>query len=162
MIRTLILASYRCLESLPNPTPPPLAQLHRTWALVHVKEYVWIVHALVLNTLVALSDETTGVFRLFHPSTKVHLPPFVDDFHLNIEAILDYEAFVSILAYLPHLSFGGLLGMVYELLWDCFVLDDFVSGFDLFFEVCGHIVWGHVPPSISCLFFTSWFFMLGK
>jgi hypothetical protein len=69
-----------------------------------------------LNTLVALSDETTGVFRPFHPPTKVHLPPFVDDFHLKIEAILDQEAFVFALAYSPHLSFGGLLGMVYELL----------------------------------------------
>jgi hypothetical protein len=43
--------------------------------------------------------------------------------------------------------------MVYELLWDCFVPDDFANGFDLFFEICGHIVRGHVPPSISCLFF---------
>jgi len=57
-----------------------------------------------------------GVFRLFHPPTKVYFPPFVDDFHLKIEATLDQEAFVSALAYSPHLSFGGLLGMVYELL----------------------------------------------
>ncbi len=43
------------------------------------------------------------------------------------------------------------LGMVYELLRDCFVLDDFVNGFDLFFEICRHITHGHVPPSVSCL-----------
>jgi hypothetical protein len=29
--------------------------------------------------------------------------------------------------------------MVYELLQDCFVLDDFVNGFNFFFEVYGHI-----------------------
>jgi hypothetical protein len=69
-----------------------------------------------LSTFVALSDETTGVFRLFHPFIKIHFPPFVDDFHLKIEATLDQEAFVSTLVYSPHLSFGGLLGMVYELL----------------------------------------------
>jgi hypothetical protein len=44
---------------------------------------------------------------------------------------------------------------VYELLQDYFVLDDSTSGFNLFFEVCGHIAWVHVPPSLSCLFFTS-------
>jgi hypothetical protein len=45
--------------------------------------------------------------------------------------------------------------MVYELLRDCFVLDDFVSGFDLFFEICKHIAHGHVHPSISHLLVAS-------
>ncbi len=52
--------------------------------------------------------------------------------------------------------------MVYELLCDCFVLNNFVSGFDLFFEVCGHITQGHVPPSVLHLLFTSWFIVLEK
>jgi hypothetical protein len=30
-----------------------------------------------------------------------------------------------------------------------------MSGFDLFFEICGHIARGHVPPSISHLLSTS-------
>jgi hypothetical protein len=58
--------------------------------------------------------------------------------------------------------FNGLLGMVHELLQDCFAQDDFVSGFNLFFEVCGHIVQGHVPPSISHLFFTFQLLVLKK
>jgi hypothetical protein len=41
--------------------------------------------------------------------------------------------------------------MVYELLWDCFVHDDFASGFDLFLEICEHITCGHVLPSVSHL-----------
>jgi hypothetical protein len=41
--------------------------------------------------------------------------------------------------------------MVYEFLWNYFFLDDYVSGFDLFFEICRHIVHGHVPPLVSCL-----------
>jgi hypothetical protein len=45
------------------------------------------------------------------------------------------------LNYSPRLSFGGLSPMVYEFWQDCFVLNDFMSSFDLFFEVCGHI--GH-------------------
>jgi hypothetical protein len=39
--------------------------------------------------------------------------------------------------------------MVYELLQDYFVPDDFASDFDLFFKVCGDIVRGHVPPLVS-------------
>jgi hypothetical protein len=45
--------------------------------------------------------------------------------------------------------------MVYELLRDYFVPDDSASGFDLFFEICKHIVHGHVPPSISRLLVAS-------
>ncbi len=52
--------------------------------------------------------------------------------------------------------------MVYELLWDCFVLDDYASGFEFIFKVCGHIVHGHVPPSVSHLFATSQLLALQK
>jgi hypothetical protein len=40
---------------------------------------------------------------------------------------------------------------MYELLWDCFVPDDFVSGFEFFIEICEHIIHGHVLPSLSQL-----------
>jgi hypothetical protein len=56
-----------------------------------------------------------------------------------MEVILDQKAFTFALAHSPHLSSNGLLGMVYELLQDYFVLDDFGNGFDLFFQACGHI-----------------------
>jgi len=38
------------------------------------------------------------------------------------------------LVHSSRLSFGGPLGMVYELLQDCLVPNDFVNGFDLFFR----------------------------
>ncbi len=41
--------------------------------------------------------------------------------------------------------------MVYELLQNCFVFNDSINGFDLFFEICKHIVCGHVHPSVSRL-----------
>jgi hypothetical protein len=44
---------------------------------------------------------------------------------------------------------------VYELLQNYFVLDDFISDFDLIFEICEHITHGHVPPLVSHLFITS-------
>ncbi len=108
-----------------------------------------------LNKLATPFDETIRVFCFFHPLVEVDLPPFVDDFHHEIKVTLDWEAFISTLVHSPRLFYNGLSCMVYELLQDYFVLDDSTSGFNLFFEVCGHIAWVHVPPSLSCLFFTS-------
>jgi hypothetical protein len=94
-----------------------------------------------------------GVLCLLHPLAEVDFPPFVDDFHPEMKVILDNEAFISSLVHSPRLSSNGLLGMVYELLQDYFVPYDSISGFNLFFEECGHIVQGHVPPLISHLLF---------
>jgi hypothetical protein len=52
--------------------------------------------------------------------------------------------------------------MVYELLRNCFVPDDFANDFDQFFEIYGHIVRGHVPPYVSHLFVASWLLTLDK
>jgi hypothetical protein len=56
-----------------------------------------------------------------------------------MEVILDRKTFISTLACSPRFSFSGLLYMVYELLRNYFVINDYASGFDLFFEVCEHI-----------------------
>jgi hypothetical protein len=151
IIRTLALASCKCLESIPNPTSLLLKQLCRTWALVHIRECARTICTLVLNTLVAPSNETTRVLRLFHPLAKVDLSLFINDFHLNMKVILGQEAFVYVLVCSPRFSYNGPLHMLYELLWDCFVPNDFVNGFKLSFEICEHIAWNHVPPLILCL-----------
>ncbi len=70
----------------------------------------------------------------------------------------DYFRSISICFFLglfTMLFFGGLSSMVYELLRNCFVPYDFGSGFDLFFEVHGHITQGHIPLLILHLFFAS-------
>jgi hypothetical protein len=46
-----------------------------------------------------------------------------------MDLILDREAFISTLTRFPHLSSSDPSSMVYQLLWDCFVLDDFANGF---------------------------------
>jgi hypothetical protein len=68
-IETFVLVSHRCLESTPNPTPPPSIRLCLAQALAHVGEYVQVVCALVPSTPTAPSDEITGVLHLFHPPT---------------------------------------------------------------------------------------------
>jgi hypothetical protein len=45
--------------------------------------------------------------------------------------------------------------MMYELLQDYFILNDFGNGFDILFKVCGNVAHGHVPPSVLCLFVAS-------
>jgi hypothetical protein len=139
----------------PNPTPPPLMQLRHARALVHVAKYVRTMRALAPNTLVAPSTKTIAAFHHLHPLSEVDLPPFINDFHLKTNLVLDKETFIFTLTHFPHLLSGGPLGMVYELLWDCFDPNDSTSGFDFFLKICGHVALGHVLPSISCLLVTS-------
>ncbi len=56
--------------------------------------------------------------------------PFVNDFHLETNLVLHKEAFFFTFTRSPHLSSNGPLGMVYELLSNCFVLNNFFNGFD--------------------------------
>jgi hypothetical protein len=93
MIRTITLTSCKCLESTPNPTPPPLTRLHDAWAFVHVREYIQAIHALIANTLVTPFDEILKILCFLHPLVEVDFPPFVDDFHLEMIVTLDRNAF---------------------------------------------------------------------
>ncbi len=86
-------------------------------------------------------------FAFFIHLLEVDLPPFVDDFNLEMEVTLNWEAFIFALACSPCLSFSGPLGMVY----DDFVLDDFVSGFDLFLRYVGTLF--EVISTFSTMFF---------
>ncbi len=77
----------------PDPIPPPLARFHYALALVHVGEYACVVRALAPTIHVALLVKTIATFHHFHPLAKVDLPSFVDDFHLQMNLVLDREAF---------------------------------------------------------------------
>jgi hypothetical protein len=74
-----------------------------------------------------------GGLCFLHPLVEVGLPPFINDFHLEIKVTLNWEEFISFLACSPCLSSNGPLDMVYEFLQNCFVLNDYMDGFDLFF-----------------------------
>jgi len=145
-----------------NLTSPTSTQLCYVLAFVHVGEYAQAVRALVPNTLVAPSTDTIAALCHFHPSAKVDLLLFVYNFHPKMNIVLDKEAFISALTRSPRLSSGDPLCMVYELLHDCFVLDDSISGFDILFELCGHIFCGHVPPLVSRLLVASQLLALEK
>jgi hypothetical protein len=93
-----------------------------------------------MSAHVAPYDETMGILRLFHSHVEVDFPPFVGDFHHETKVTLNWEAFVFALVHSPRLHFNGLSGTVYKVLQNYFVPNDFMSGFNLFFKVCGHIV----------------------
>jgi len=94
-------------------------------------------------------------FHHLHPLVEVDLPPFVNDFHPEMDLVLDIEAYIFAFMCLPSLSFGNPSNMVYELLQYCFVPDDSTSGFDFLKKICKHIVHGHILPLISLLLVTS-------
>jgi len=104
------------LESISNPTPHLSTQLHCRGALAHVGEYVRTICALTLSTPAAPFNETIGVLCFLHSLFGVDFPLFVDDFHLEMQTILNWKTFVSALTFSPCLSFGGPLGMVYGVL----------------------------------------------
>jgi hypothetical protein len=54
-----------------------------------------------------------------HPLAKVDIAPFVDDFHLETNLILDSKTFIYASTRSPHS-----LSMAYELLRDCIVPND--------------------------------------
>jgi hypothetical protein len=122
----------RSSNMAPNLISPPSAQLCCTWTLVHVEEYARIVHALAPNIHATPSFETIVALRHLHPLAKVDLPPFVHNFHPKTDLVLDRKAFIYTLTHSPPLSFGCPSSMVYELLENCFVFSDSVSGFDFF------------------------------
>jgi hypothetical protein len=72
--------------------------------------------ALAPSTHVAPFDKTTKVLHLLHPFGKVDFLPFVDDFHLEMEVILDRMEFIFALARPSCFSFNDLSSMVYKLL----------------------------------------------
>jgi hypothetical protein len=110
----------------------------------------------------APSAKTIVAFHHLHPLVKVDFPPFVDDFHLEIDLALDRKTFIYTLTHSPCLSSNSPLILVYERLQDYFVLDDSTSDFDLIFEICEHITHGHVPPLVSHLLVASRLLVLEK
>ncbi len=120
-----------------DPIPPPLAWLCHIQTFVHVGDYIQAMHTLAPNTPTTPSAETIMTLCHLHPLVEVDLPPFVEDFHPEMDLVLDRETFIYALTCSPHLSFGNPSSMVYGFLCDWFVLDDFISGFDFFWRYVG-------------------------
>ncbi len=75
---------------------------------------------------------------------------------------MDRKTFIYTLTHSPCLSSNSPLILVYELLQDYFILDDYINDFDLIFEIFEHITCGHVPPLVSHLLVASRLLTLEK
>jgi len=142
--------------------PPPSTQWCYARAFVHLGGYARAVRTLAPSFPTVPLTKTIVALHHLHPLAKVDLPHFVNNFHPEIDLVLDKEAFIYVLTHFLCFSSGGFLGMVYELLWNYFVPNDFASNFDLLKKICRHIVHGHVLPSISHMFVTSQLLVLEK
>jgi hypothetical protein len=71
---------------------------------------------LAANTLAAPLVETIADLCHLHPLDEVDLAPFVNDFHLEMDFVLDRKAFIFTLTCSPRRSFDVPSNMVYELL----------------------------------------------
>jgi len=140
-IRAHALAFWKLSKMVLDLSPPLSTWLCYAWALTHVRKYAWILRALVLNILMVPSDETPIVFHLFRPNKG--------QLHLSYQwfpskVILNQETYIFTWAHSLHISLGSLLGMVYELLWNYFVPNDFTNGFDMFLKYVGTLLVYHV------------------
>jgi len=76
------------------------------------------------------STKTIVAFHHFHPLAEVDLPPLLSTIFIKkMDLILDRKAFISTLIGFPCLSSSDPSNMVYQLLQDCFVPNDFANGF---------------------------------
>jgi hypothetical protein len=128
-----------------NLIPPPLTQLHCTWALAHVREYVYVMHASAFNILMASSVETITTLCHFHPKTNL---------------VLDREANIYVLMCSPCLSSISL--WVWCMRFCGIFLSLMILLMALIFEICRHIACDHLPPLVSCLFVASQLLALEK
>jgi hypothetical protein len=68
-------------------------------------------------------DTIVAMYQLYpHPSNLVFPPIF--DYQLEHIFVMNRTLFAQVLTITPHLSLGGFLGMVYEHLLGCFILND--------------------------------------
>jgi hypothetical protein len=162
MIRTLALASHKHLKSTLDPTPPPSTRFCYPWAFVHVRKYVWTICALALGTFATPPNDTIGVLRLFHPHVKINTPPpFLwfpsrDKLYFKSKGIcLCLDSFITSFFWWPFRHGVWAFTTLFCPTW-------FYKWFWPLFKVCGHIIWGHVPPLVSHFFFASWFLKLEK
>jgi hypothetical protein len=87
-------------------------------------------HALAPTLLQPHQLRPLWPFAIFIHWLRLTFPPFVNDFHPKTDFVLDKKTFIFALTCSSCLSFDGPSSMVYELLQDCFILDDFANGFD--------------------------------
>jgi hypothetical protein len=73
-------------------------------------------------SLAPTSFDTTSALTAFHPKSDGYFPLFFKDYKLDQDFKLSSDSFKLAFQHMPHLSSNGPFGMVFEHLWDNFII----------------------------------------
>jgi hypothetical protein len=147
------------LSSILLPQHDPLTHKHllRSLTLGRAREYFRATCTLAPFSLAPTSFNTTLTFTTLHFKSNDHFPFSLEDYELDQDFKLSFSSFKLTFQHMPHLSTSGHVGMVFELFWDCFHLENLVNGFFQLFQLCfiSHMVTFHPKLHMSLEWPTS-------
>jgi hypothetical protein len=114
-----------------------------------VREYSRATRTLAPFSLAPTPSDITLAFTALHPKSNRYFPFFLEEYEPNQNFKFSFNSFKLAFQHMPHLLASGHYGMVFEHLQDFFNLEDLASGFLQLFQLCFHIVKGHIPLQIA-------------
>jgi hypothetical protein len=93
-----------------------------------------------------MSFDTTSTLTTLHLDLDGYFLFILKDYELDQNLKLFSDSFKPTFQRMPHLLANGHFGMVYEHLYNYFHPKDSTSGFLQLFQLCYHIIKGHIPP----------------
>jgi hypothetical protein len=109
-----------------------------------------------------MSFYTTSTFITLHLNLDGYFSLFLEYYKPNQNIELFFDSFKLTSECMPHLLASGPFGMVFEHLWNCFHPEDSTSWFFQLFQLCFHIVKGHIPPQIAHVLGAAHFLAMTK
>lgn len=102
-------------------------------------------------TLIISSEDIVVTFCQLHPLPSDFVPPPIFYYQLEHIFVLDRTLFTQTLTIAPHLTLGGLSGMVYEHFLGCFIVKDPSLRFSKLFQVVVIVVCGDIPRLVGLM-----------
>jgi hypothetical protein len=114
-------------------------------------EYSHDVRVLQPMVLAILLEDIVATLCQLHPFPSNHVLPLIFEYKLEHTFVLDKTLFAHVLAIAPHLSSGGLFGMVYEYFSKCLKLEDPFLEISKLFQIVSTVAHGDIPRSVVLL-----------
>jgi hypothetical protein len=144
-LRTQALATSLSLVLLLEHDPPAHKCFFCSLILKHACEYFRATRALAPFSPTPMSFNTTSTFTALHHESDGYFLFFLNDYEPDQNLKLFFYSFKLTFQCMPHMLANGPSRMVFEHLWDRFHPKDLTSGFPQLFQLCFHIVKGHIP-----------------
>ncbi len=142
----------------------PLSHKHFFHILIleHVREYSRVICILAPFSFAPTSSNTNSTFIALHLELDGYFSLFLKDYKLDQDIELSFNSFELTFQRTSHLSMIGPSGMVFEHLRDCFHPKDSTCGFPQLFQLCFHMVQGHIPIQIALVLGMAHFLAMTK